>query len=58
MEEILIGREDDGIKLTLCDNGDLKIEELFKTNNMRGGEVYLISDEVSKLKDTLNKHSK
>ena len=58
MKEILIGEEDDGIKLKLYDNGDLSIKELFRTNNMRGSEIYLLSDEVLKLKDTLNKYLK
>ena len=52
MKEVLIGKEDNGIKLILYGNGDLKIEELFETNNMKGGEVYLISDETLILKDT------
>ena len=58
MTEILIGREDNGIKLLLYKNGDLKIQELFVTDNMKGGEVYLISDEVRILKDILNKKLK
>lgn len=58
MKEILVGGEDDGIKLKLYDNGDLSIEELFRTNNMKGSEIYLLSDEVLKLKNTLNKHLK
>lgn len=56
MNEILIGKEDNGIKLLLFKNGDLKIQELFVTDNMKGGEVYLISDEVQILKDSFNKH--
>ena len=58
MKEVLIGREDNGIKLLLYKNGDLKIQELFVTDNMKGGEVYLISDEVRILKDILNKKLK
>ena len=58
MKKILIGREDNGVRITLYDNLDLKIQELFETENMKGGEVYLISDETSILKDILNKHLK
>ena len=58
MNEILIGKEDNGIKLLLFKNGDLKIQELFVTDNMKGGEVYLIADEVQILKDSLNKYLK
>ena len=58
MKKILIGREDNGVRITLYDNMDLKIQELFETENMKGGEVYLISDETSILKDIFNKHLK
>lgn len=58
MNEILIGKEDNGIKILLYKNGDLKIQELFVTDNMKGGEVYLIADEVQILKDSLNKYLK
>jgi len=58
MKEILIGGEDDGIQLKIYDNGDLSIEELFRMSNIIDREVYLFSDEVLKLKNSLNKYLK
>lgn len=57
MREILIGKEENGIKVRIYDNGNLKLREIFTIDGI-DREIFMTSEESNILKNLLNRHLK